>query len=102
MAVKPSLKNFIIFVHAFDLVLVNSLARALGQVALGPLAVTGRDLLDADAWVLPVVSLNVEHIIRSASSLRAAVGELVLVVEAASLLATLEVALHASGIVGEL
>ena len=96
------LKENIPFVHAIDLVLVLSLAGALGQVALGPLAVAGRYLLDTDAWVLPIVSINVKLIIRSASSLRAAVGELVLVVKATSLLATLEVALHAPGISLEL
>ena len=101
MVSQMSLKLAIPFVHAIDLERVGFLARALGQVALCPLTVTGCDLLDANDWVLTVVSIEVV-VSKSAFSLRTTMGELVLVVEAASLLATGEGALHTRSVVGEL
>ena len=53
------LKFIIPFVHAVDLVRILFLTRALGQVALGPLSEAGCDLLDADYWVVTVVSVNI-------------------------------------------
>ena len=79
-------------VHAVDDVLVVSLTAALGNVALGPLAVASGDLLDTLAWVGTVVTENV--IVSSSLTGWATVWELVLVVVATSLLTALEVSLH--------
>ena len=95
-----SLKCIIPSVHAVDLEGVVSLTRALGQVALGPLAVTGGKLLDADGRVLAVVPIF--EVVRSSFSCRTTVWKLVGVVMATSLLTTFKVALHTFGIVGEL
>ena len=94
------LKCLIPSVHAVDLEGVVSLTRALGQVALGPLAVTGGKLLDADGRVLAVVPIF--EVVRSSFSCRTTVWKLVGVVMATSLLTTFKVALHTFGIVGEL
>ena len=95
-----SLEFHVPTVHAVDLVLVVSLAGALGDVSLGPLAVSGSDLLDTLSWVLTVVSVNIVKL--TSLTLGTAMGHLVLVVKAASLVATVEVALHTIGVVGEL
>ena len=95
------LKCLIPSVHAVDLEGVVSLTRALGQVALGPLAVTGGKLLDADGRVGAIVAIKIE-VIRSSFSSRTTVWKLVGVVMATSLLTTFKVALHTFGIVGEL
>ena len=76
------------------------MSRALGQVTLGPLAVAGSDLLDTGGRVLTVVS-DLEVVIRSSLTFGATVGEEVGVIEATSLVATVEVALHTFGISGE-
>ena len=89
-------------VHAVDLVRVIFLSRALGDVTLGPFAVTSGDLLDTDGGVLTVVSVEVEIIVLTSLALGTTVGEVVGVVVAASLVATVEVALHTLGVVGEL
>ena len=89
-------------VHAIDLVSVISLSRALGDVSLGPLAVTSGDLFDTDGGVLTVVSVEVEIIVLTSLALGTTVGEVVGIVVAASLVATVEVALHAPGIALEL
>ena len=94
------LKCLIPSVHAVDLEGVVSLTRALGQVALGPLAVTGCDLLDTLGRILTVVSVKV--VIRSSLTLGTTMWQLVLIVETASLVTTVKVALHTSGISGEL
>ena len=79
---------------------VVSLTRALGQVALGPLSVTGGDLLDADGRVLAVVPIF--EVVRSSFSGGTTVWKLVRIVMTTSLVTTVKVALHTGGIVGEL
>ena len=95
------LKCLIPSVHAVDLEGVVSLTRALGQVALGPLAVTGGKLLDADGRVGAIVAIKIE-VVRSSFSSGATVWKLVCIVMATSLVTTVKVALHTSGISGEL
>ena len=97
-----SLEDTVPLVHAVDDVLVVLLSSALGDVALGPLAVAGGDLLDADGGVLTVVTIPDGVIVRSSlTGLGATVGKVLLVVVATSLVATLEVALHTAGVVAE-
>ena len=86
--------------HTVDLMLVVALTGALGQVTLGPLAVASGQLLDADGWVLTVVTVDILGI--TSLTLGATMGELVLIVETTSLVATFEVAAHTLGIGGEL
>ena len=98
---KFGLESLVPSVHSIDLVLVLALTGALGKVALGPLAVTSGDLLDTHGGVLAVVSVNVVKVTSFTVIRWTTVWELV-IIEAASLVATLEVALHTVGIVCEL
>ena len=94
------LKFLIPALHAVDLVLICFLTRALGQVTLGPLSVAGGDLLNADHRVLAVVPIF--EVVRSSFSSGATVWKLVCIVMATSLVTTVKVALHTSGVSGEL
>ena len=96
---QVSLEKVVPLGHAVDLVLVLTLAGALRQVALGPLAVASGQLLDTDGGVLTVVTLLIGF---TSLTLGATMGKLVLVVVATTLFATVEVALHTGGVVGEL
>ena len=94
-----SLETVVPLVHAEDLMLVDALALALRQVALGPLAVASGQLLDTNGGVLSVVSLLIGF---TSLTLGATMGQLVLVVETTTLISAVEVALHTGGIVGKL
>jgi len=88
--------------EAGDLVLVVGLAVASGNVALGPLAEAGGDLLGALPWVLAVVTLDILEFTTLAVAVGATMGQVVGIVVAALLLVALEGTLHAVGGVGEL
>ena len=97
---EMSLEKAVPLGHTDDLILVVLLTGALGQVTLGPLAVASGELTDTFGWVLTVVTVDILGI--TSLTLGATMGELVLIVETASLVATVEVALHTLGIGGEL
>ena len=82
------LKTIVPLFHAIDLELVVFLARALAQVALGPLAEAGGDLLDTLGGVLTVVFTELDLVV---SAIVATVAT-----------RRVEFALHALGVVGEL
>ena len=63
-------KFLIPLVHAEDLELVLSLTRALGQVALGPFAKAGGDLLYAHDRIFLAVSIVIDHQIFIITTLR--------------------------------
>ena len=95
-----TLENVVPFGHAVNLMLVLALTGTGCQIALGPLAVASGQLLDADGWVLAIVTVDIIGI--TSLTLGATMGELVLIVETTSLVATFEVAAHTLGIGGEL
>merc|ERR1712021_22437 len=81
--------------------LVLALTGTLGDVSLGPLAETSGDLLGAFDGVLTVVTIDISIIFTSlALSWATMLGSII--VESATLIVTVEVALHAGGIVGKL
>ena len=100
LVVEVTLEKAVPLGHTVDLMLVVALTGALRQVTLGPLAVASGQLLDADGWVLTVVTVDILGI--TSLTLGATMGELVLIVETTSLVATFEVAAHTLGIGGEL
>merc|ERR1711892_10343 len=100
LAGKMALEKVVPLGHAVQLVLVLALTRALRDVSLGPLAETGGDLLGAFDWVLTVVTIDISVIFTSLALWTTMLGGII--VESAALVATVEVALHTLGIVGEL
>ena len=95
LAGKVTLEKVVPLVHAVDLMLVLTLTRALRQVSLGPLAVTGCDLLCAFNGVLTVVTIN---IVFTSFTLGSTMGKLILIVESTPLVTTGKVTLHTGGI----
>ena len=86
--------------HTVDLMLVVALTGALGQVTLGPLAIASGELANAFHGILTIVTINIISI--ASFTLGATVGQLLFIVETASLIATLKVVCHTLAIGGEL
>merc|ERR1711935_773240 len=80
--------------------LVLALTGTLWDVTLGPLAETSGNLLGAFNGVLTVVTIDIGIIFTSLTLGATMLGGII--VESATLIATVEVALHTLGIVGEL
>jgi hypothetical protein len=85
-----------------DLVLMVLLAIASGDVALGPLAEAGGDLLGTLPWVIAVVAVHIVEVTTLALGLGATMGSQLGIVESAFLLVTGEGILHTVGGLGEL
>ena len=100
MTGEMSLEKIVPLRHAVDLMLIVALTGALGQVTLSPLAVASGELANAFNRILTIVTINIISI--ASFALGATVGQLLLIVETASLIATLKVGRHTLAIGGEL
>merc|ERR1719436_2072816 len=101
LAGEVTLEEVVPLVHAVDLMLVVTLTRALRQVSLSPLAVTGCDLSCAFNGVFTIVTFLVINLTSFTVITGSTKGKLILIVESTSLITTVKVTLHTFGIGSE-
>ena len=97
-----TLENVVPFGHAVNLMLVLALTGTGCQIALGPLAVASGQLSDGARRMTTNVTFDIIGIGITSLTLGATMGHVMFIVETASLIVTVEVALHTGGIGGEL